>query len=118
MIAILLAAQLSMAAAVPAPVEFKVTNVTVRRAPNAVFGKTFVQPQVLCPPSGTTNASNGDRSLMRPQDWKNLHPRTLADLPKANLEVAVARTVGGCAVPVGIRYSVEGDGTFATDPRP
>jgi hypothetical protein len=37
----------------------------------------------------------------------------LGDLPKANKEIAVARTVDGCAVPVGIAYQVEGDGRFA-----
>lgn len=51
--------------------------------------------------------------LLRPQDRAALKFSRLGDLPKANKEVAVARTVGGCAVPVAIRYSVEGDGRFA-----
>ena len=52
--------------------------------------------------------------LLRPQDRRDARARKLADLPKADKEIAVARTIGGCAVPVGVRYSVEGDGRFAS----
>lgn len=114
MIAILLAAQIAAAA----PVEFTVTSITVTGRAATPYRKDFVQPEVLCPAAIVTDASAAAPSLLRPQDRKDLRPRNLADLPKANQEVAVARTVGGCVVPVGIRYSVEGDGTFATDGRP
>jgi hypothetical protein len=114
MIAILLAAQIAAAA----PVEFTVTNVTVTGPTAALRRNNVIQPQVLCPAPGTTEASDAASSLLRPQDRKNLRVRSLAELPKANKEVAVARTIGGCAVPVGIRYSVEGDGSFAPKPRP
>ncbi|MDB5446900.1 MAG: hypothetical protein JWQ97_2217, partial [Phenylobacterium sp.] len=40
-------------------------------------------------------------------------PRKLGDLPKANLEIAVDRRVGGCPAPVIVRYDVEGDGRAA-----
>jgi hypothetical protein len=40
--------------------------------------------------------------------------RRLGDLPKAHLEIAVNRTVGGCAAPVIVRYDVEGDGRAAS----
>lgn len=114
MLAILLAAQIAAAA----PVEFTVTNVTVTRHAGAPNRKNFVQPEVLCPSSGASDASDAAPSLLRPQDRRALRARNLADLPKANKEVAVARTIGGCAVAVGIRYGVEGDGTFADDGRP
>lgn len=115
MLAILLAAQIAAAAA---PVELTVSNVAVTRRATAPYRQNFVQPEVLCPSSGASDASDAAPSLLRPQDRKVLRARNLADLPKANKEVAVARTIGGCAVAVGIRYGVEGDGTFATDGRP
>jgi hypothetical protein len=39
--------------------------------------------------------------------------RRLGDLPKAHLEIAVNRTVGGCPAPVIVRYDVQGDGRAA-----
>ena len=111
MIAILLAAQLSAEIVRVAP-----ADAMVYRRATAPYRQNFVQPEVLCPPSGATNASDGDPMLLRPQDRKELRARRLADLPRANWEVAVARTIGGCAVPVGIRYGVEGDGRSASGP--
>jgi hypothetical protein len=37
--------------------------------------------------------------------------RRLGDLPRANLEIAVHRTVGGCPAPLIVRYDVDGAGS-------
>jgi hypothetical protein len=77
----------------------------------------FARPQVVCRPQGAMHTSDGAPALLlRPRDRQAVRMRKLGDLPKANKEIAVARTVAGCAVPVGIRYQVEGDGTFARGP--
>ena len=55
--------------------------------------------------------------LLRPQDRATIRPLKLGELPKANKEIAVARAIDGCAVPVGISFQVEGDGRFATEGR-
>lgn len=44
--------------------------------------------------------------LFRPQDQAAARLRRLGDLPKPNLEIAVLRTVDGCAAPVVVRYSI------------
>ncbi len=54
--------------------------------------------------------------LLRPQDRKDARAKKLTELPKANLEVAVERSVAGCVRPVIIRYDAEGDGSFARNP--
>jgi hypothetical protein len=53
-----------------------------------------------------------DESLLRPQDRAALRFRKLGDLPKAHHEIAVHRTVMGCAAPLIVRYDVERDGRF------
>jgi hypothetical protein len=111
MIAILLAAQLSAAVVPELPAQ---PSITIYRQATAPLRRNLVSPQLLCAPPTATDASDAAASLLRPQDRKNLKARKLADLPRANKEVAVARTIGGCAVPVGVRYSVEGDGRFAS----
>ncbi len=114
MIALLLAAQLS--AAMPAdPADIAPPDAAVLRPAPAAFGRRGlpVHPEVLCPSTGPTEASTPSM-LLRPQDRRDARAKKLGDLPKANREVAVARTIGGCAVPVGVRYSVEGDGRFAS----
>ena len=111
MIAIVLAAQLT---ALAMPQLSARPSMTVYREATAPLRRDLVSPQVLCPPATATDASNASASLLRPQDQKNLRARKLGDLPKANKEVAVARTIGGCAVPVGVRYGVEGAGRFAS----
>ena len=112
MITMLLAAQLSAAIVGGMPADAVQPDVRLRAAPTAARNGLPVQPQVFCQPGGAMQTS-GPALLLRPQDRKNLRVRKLGDLPKANKEVAVARTIGGCAVPVDIRYSVEGDGRFA-----
>ena len=68
----------------------------------------------LCKGVATLRASAAAPALL-------VRPRTearalkLTDLPKANKEIAVARSIDGCAIPVGISYRVEGDGRFAAD---
>lgn len=70
--------------------------------------------QRICPPQGAMQTSELSPALLyRPQDRERTRFRRLGDLPKAHKEIAVLRSVGGCAVPVGIRYNVEGDGRFA-----
>ncbi|WP_394763501.1 hypothetical protein [Phenylobacterium sp.] len=51
--------------------------------------------------------------LLRPQDRAVSQAKRLTELPKANLEYAVMRTVGGCVVPSVVRYDAEGDGHVA-----
>ena len=102
MIAILLAAQLS-------------ASLASDPAASQAFTRSGlpVHPEVFCEPGGATRAAVSPSMLLRPQDRRDARARKLADLPKADKEIAVARTIGGCAVPVGVRYSVEGDGRFA-----
>jgi hypothetical protein len=69
---------------------------------------------LVCRSAGVTQAFDGaPATLLRPQDRTIVGLRRLGDLPKARMEIAIARTVAGCAVPVGVRYDVEGDGRFA-----
>ena len=122
MIAMLLAAQLSAeimhgpAAADPPPgVMFGPAKViSVKLVPSR--RRSVVEPQVICPSQGAMQTSDPASPvlLLRPQDRKAIRLKKLGDLPKANKEIAVLRSVDGCAVPVGIRYSVEGDGRFAS----
>jgi hypothetical protein len=72
---------------------------------------------VACQTRPVQASETGPASLLRPQDRAAIRMLKLGDLPKANKEIAVARYVGGCAVPVGIAYRVEGDGRFASGPR-
>lgn len=44
--------------------------------------------------------------LFRQQDRKALKFSRLGDLPRANYEIAVARTVQGCAAPIIVRNDV------------
>lgn len=75
-------------------------------------------PPAACKPHGSMQTSLGDPALLlRPQDRAAVFVRRLADLPKANLEYAVERSVDGCAAPVVIRYQAEGDGRFASGGR-
>ncbi len=74
----------------------------------------LVQPETVCKSPPAIQTSMVDPALLlRPQDRLAIQMRRLGDLPKANLEIAVLRTVAGCAVPVGVKYEVEGDGRFA-----
>jgi len=63
--------------------------------------------------AGITTAA-GPSALLRPQDRAELKFRRLGDLPKAHLEIAVERSVGGCPAPIIVRYDVEGDGHAAS----
>ncbi|MEO8114283.1 MAG: hypothetical protein ABI655_07885 [Phenylobacterium sp.] len=68
----------------------------------------------ICPPQGAMQTSATSPALLyRPEDRQRTRFRRLGDLPRANLEIAVVRSVGGCAVPVVIRYDVQGDGRAA-----
>ena len=67
-----------------------------------------------CEPHAAMQTSMGNPALLlRPQDRAAVLVRRLADLPKANLEYAVDRSVDGCSRPAVIRYQAEGDGRFA-----
>jgi hypothetical protein len=116
MIAMLLAAQLSAELMRGMPADVVAPDVTTyRHAALGVFRNgPPVRPELICPPQGAMQTSEATPSLLlRPQDRRDARARKLADLPRANKEIAVARTVDGCAVPVGVRYGVEGDGRFA-----
>ena len=72
-----------------------------------------VQPEALCKSPPAIQTSTVDPVLLlRPQDRLAIQMRRLGDLPKASKEIAVMRTVAGCAVPVGVSYGVERDGRF------
>lgn len=67
----------------------------------------------VCAPRGAMQTSLGDPALlMRPRDRGAGVVRRLGDLPKANLEYAVDRSIEGCAAPAVIRYQAQGDGRF------
>jgi hypothetical protein len=76
-----------------------------------------VAPETVCKGQGAVQTSFAADPvlLLRPQDRSAIRPLKLGDLPKANHEIAVARTIGGCAAPVVVSYKVEGDGRFAGD---
>ena len=79
-------------------------------AAGVAFGHLpILQPNLACQ-TRPTPAATGVGTLMRPQDWRAARPRKLGDLPRANLEIAIDRRVGGCPAPVIVRYDVEGDG--------
>ena len=67
-----------------------------------------VSPQTACKQQNLTQAS-----LLRPEDRAGAQVRRLGDMPKANLEKAVMRSVSGCVVPVVVKYEAEGDGRSA-----
>lgn len=56
-------------------------------------------------PSGLANAA-GPTMLMRPQDWPHARARKLGDLPRAKAEFAVLRLVDGCMVPVPAGFRI------------
>jgi hypothetical protein len=96
-------------------------NVAAAAAPAPAFATAQDRPLIernglnfvpsACRAGVTTAAGPG--ALLRPQDRAALQFRKLGDLPKARLEIAVNRTVGGCAAPLIVRYDVEGDGRAA-----
>ena len=122
MIAMLLAAQLSAEIMRGMPAEIVPPRDAVT-APSGQLTTIKLLPswrqafglQAACASQGAMQTSDPASPvlLLRPQDRKAIRLKKLGDLPKANKEVAVLRSVDGCAVPVGIRYSVEGDGKFA-----
>lgn len=118
MLALLLAAQLSAEIVRPMPVEVVLptdpvaARIRLVQQPQEVFGR----PRLACPSQGAMQTSDAAEPalLLRPQDRRSVRLKRLGDLPKANKEIAVERSIGGCAVPVAIRYGVEGDGRFAS----
>ncbi len=67
-----------------------------------------------CPAEGALMTRNADPALLlRPQDRRgDRGAQALESLPPANLELAVARSVGGCAISSVVRENVQGDGRF------
>ncbi|WP_332765057.1 hypothetical protein [Phenylobacterium sp.] len=67
-----------------------------------------------CPAEGRMMVRSREPALLlRPQDQRgDGGARSLEGMPPANLELAVARSVGGCAVSTVVRENVEGDGRF------
>lgn len=72
-------------------------------------------PETVCkPPAAMQTSFAAEPTLLyRPQDRAVARPQKLGELPKPNLELAVLRSVGGCAAPVVVSTRVEGDGRFA-----
>ena len=77
--------------------------VTVASAagPPAHLRVAAMEPAAACKAQGTYQVS--DRALLYRDDGK-AKLSELGDLPKANYEKAVLRTVGPCAVPLVVRY--------------
>lgn len=70
-------------------------------------------PVKACPAEGALEVSNPSPALLlRPQDRRG-DSGALGSLPKADLQLTVLRSIGGCAVSTVIREKVEGDGRFA-----
>ncbi|THD77462.1 MAG: hypothetical protein E7812_16185 [Phenylobacterium sp.] len=97
MIALLLAASLTAAAPAPAPSVSSAVRPLIQRN-----GLNYIPSACR---AGVTVAAS-------PEAWSP-KIRRLGDLPKAHLEIAVNRTVGGCAAPLIVQYDVEGDGRAA-----
>lgn len=70
-------------------------------------------PTAVCKPVGAlqTSAPASPALLYRHGDPGAV--KRLDTLPKANHEIAVLRTVGGCSQPMVVGYEIEGDGRFA-----
>ena len=102
MLALLLASQIATAGLSPPAPAFAIDKPLISRN-----GLKFI-PSVCR--AGVTVAADPSVAL-RGQTTPGV--QRLGDLPKAHLEIAVNRTVSGCAAPLIVRYAVEGDGHFA-----
>ncbi|MGA0606187.1 hypothetical protein ACO2Q0_09320 [Phenylobacterium sp. VNQ135] len=91
----LLAAATTLAAALPAPLP----EVRVYRGPHA---RAAAEADMLCKSQGTI-LTFADPALLYRNDGKAKVQR-LAELPKANHEKAVARSVANCANPLVVQY--------------
>jgi hypothetical protein len=71
--------------------------------------KVFVERPVLAGPETVCKATGryeiADRALLYREDGRDKLSQ-LGDLPKANHEKAVVRTIGECSAPVIVRYGV------------
>lgn len=67
-----------------------------------------------CPAEGHLMVRSREPALLlRPEDQRgDRGAQALASLPPANLELTVARSVGGCAISSIVRENVQGDGRF------
>lgn len=81
---------------------------TVAAAPQPVVLRP--RASVLSPPPTAACTANGTYQAGWESSLAHRNGRVvvqrLDQLPKANLEIAVARTIDGCAAPVIVRYSV------------
>lgn len=93
MLALLAAATALAAQAAPTP------EVRVYRGAQA---QALAQADMLCRPQGTMQVF-ADPALLYRRDGK-AKVQQLGELPKANHEKAVARSVGGCANPLVVQY--------------
>jgi hypothetical protein len=83
MMALLLAAHLGAAAALP---------------PKAYASKEALGPLgATCRAGGVTEAASAGKARL----WK------LGELPKAHMEIAINRTIGGCPAPLIVRYDAD-----------
>ena len=72
------------------------------------------RPAPRCPGEGMIQTRSDPALLLRPQDRRGTAgAQTLGSMPPANLELAVIRSVNGCAVSTVVRENIQGDGRFA-----
>jgi len=63
-------------------------------------------PLITLPPAQSAAKCPRTTSVYAFRQGQPLQPRKLGELPDANAYKAVYRTVGGCEVPVLVKYSV------------
>jgi hypothetical protein len=65
------------------------------------------RPAAFCKGAGVIETSGPSPALLyRPQDRAHTRVTRLADLPKANKEIAVNRMVDGCPAPLVVQFNV------------
>jgi hypothetical protein len=87
---------LAIVALLPASAASQTTPVPVRDTP--VFNPNQGQPE-SCPPTSRYDASRRGKSL---------RPQKLNELPDADVYSAVWRHIGGCEIPIIVKYGVRG----------
>ncbi|HEV2532708.1 hypothetical protein [Phenylobacterium sp.] len=95
------------------------THIATAGAPAIAVDKPLISRNGLnfipsaCRAGVTVAAGPSAAALLRPQDRGAAKIERLGDLPKAHWEIAINRTVSGCAAPLIVSYEVQGDGRFA-----
>ena len=84
-----------------APDQLAAATVASAAGPTAFLRAGPLEPAAVCKTQGTYEVS--DPALLY-RDGDKAKVSQLGDLPKANHEKAVVRTIGGCAAPLVVRY--------------